>query len=216
MSLAVPGVNFSVNDRGGEYFAKLQALAQAVDASIAAYNAAVVAGFDASSIKEQVLLLQAQMQQQSLNALAELQLAGAEIIAQAEQVRDATQIISESGLPSTAGQINKSLTVGAAGVSWAHTSGFNRKITGNTTLKPGDRVIAALNLEAAVVLEASAELDSFYLKNSLVSVADALITLPMSAIGPNDYQMLSGDVVRLKPGESIRLAVINNVLEVSL
>lgn len=71
-TLPLPSVNFTVDDRGGQYFAKLQQLAAAVDASITAYNAAVIAGTDAGGYVQQIEQLQADINSALVAAMVEI------------------------------------------------------------------------------------------------------------------------------------------------
>ncbi|MFN4056212.1 MAG: hypothetical protein ACK4GU_15240 [Alishewanella aestuarii] len=217
-AIPAPNVIFTVADRGGEYFAKLQQLAAAVDTSIAAYNLAVAAGVDAGSILGEVQALQEALNAAIADGLSAMQQQGAEIIGEAIAIRDATQMISESGLPSTAGAKYRALTVGAAGIEWAQVSGFNALIEDASTLSSGARALVLVDVDTPISLpETVAELDNFFIKNSQLSGADALITLPVAALGPNDYEMDQGDVLRLRPGEKVSLtAVSTELLELTL
>lgn len=217
-AIPAPNVIFSVADRGGEYFAKLQQLAAAVDTSIAAYNLAVAAGVDAGSILGEVQALQEALNAAIADGLSAMQQQGAEIIGEAIAIRDATQMISESGLPSTAGKKYRALTVGAAGIEWAQVSGFNALIEDASTLSSGARALVLVDVDTPISLpETVAELDNFFIKNSQQSGADALITLPVAALGPNDYEIDQGDVLRLRPGEKVSLTAVNTeLLELTL
>lgn len=70
--IPLPGVQFTVNDRGGEYYNKLQQLAAAIDSSITAYNAAVAAGTDAGGYVQQIELIQADINNAFVAAMAEI------------------------------------------------------------------------------------------------------------------------------------------------
>lgn len=108
--IPLPSVRFLVADRGGEYFAKLQTLATAIDSAISAFNLSVAVGADATQTLEQIIA-----KKQSFDA------AGEQLLQAVTTIRDETQAISASGLPPTEGQLAKVLTVTESGLAWLST-----------------------------------------------------------------------------------------------
>ncbi|GAB2927411.1 hypothetical protein [Rheinheimera gaetbuli] len=82
--IPLPNVSFNVGDRGGDYFTKLQLLAAAVNSSIAAYNAAVAAGTDASGYVQQIELIQAEINTAMVTAMLDIAAIRADTLAIAE------------------------------------------------------------------------------------------------------------------------------------
>lgn len=196
-----PGVQFSVNDRGGEYYTKLQQLAAAVDLSITAYNAAVAAGTDASGYLQQIQELQVQIN----NAMAAA-------IEEVSQIRDNTQAIAEGELPVQTGQQNKALITNGANIGWHHLSGFNRSASASITLIAGDKVMMTATEELVVSLPAAiAVRDPFLIRNSSESTADVVLQMAYAVVTPPGYpDIAAGDTVRLAPGEKWELSALSN------
>lgn len=103
--LPIPGVTFTTLDRGGDYLAKLQQLAQALDTSITAFNNQIDATQTATQIKAQV------------QELAQ------EMVALAQQAVSDAQAISESGLPSQTGKAGAVFITNGATSAWRKTDG---------------------------------------------------------------------------------------------
>lgn len=203
--IPLPGVQFSVNDRGGEYYQKLQQLAAAVDASIAAYNASVAAGIDASGHLQQIQALQVQINNAMVAAIEEV-----------SQIRDNTRAIAEGELPIQTGQQNKALMTNGSNIGWHHVTGFNRSAEANLTLHAGDRVLITANEEVQVAMpETIAAKDPFMFRNSNESTADVVLLARFTILTPPGHpDITAGDTVRLSPGERwAMVAKSNNKLE---
>ena len=186
-----PGVQFSVNDRGGEYYTKLQQLAAAVDLSITAYNAAVAAGTDASGYLQQIQELQAGINQALAAAIEEV-----------EAIRDSTQAIAEGDLPAQAGNKNKVLTTSGSGIGWSYVSGFNRYSASAIELEAGDEALITAAEELVITMPLSiSQGDPFYIRNSSASTADIVLHTSFNIITPPGKPNIeAGDTVRIPPG----------------
>ncbi len=100
-ALVKPAVVFDVTDRGGDYFAKLQALAGAVDTAFDAFNQQIVAAETAEQIRVATAQLHAQTQQLVADAVA----------------------ITQSGLPAQAGRAGAVFVTNGAAANWKKTDG---------------------------------------------------------------------------------------------
>lgn len=197
-TLPLPGVSFTVDDRGGQYFAKLQQLAAAIDTCVAAYNASVNAGVDASDYLQQVQDLQGQIVLSLQEAIAEMQ-----------QIRNDTQVISASGLPSQTGNANKALVTDGDTLAWGHTWGFTLDNT-LTQLNPGDRRIMLITTDTPVSMPASITTGQpFVIRNSAASTARINLQLKhelLTAKGTLD----AGSIINIEPGTTWPMVAISN------
>lgn len=197
-TLPLPSVNFTVDDRGGQYFAKLQQLAAAIDTCVAAYNASVNAGVDASDYLQQVQDLQGQIVLSLQDAIAEMQ-----------QIRDDTQVISASGLPAQPGNANKALITDGDTLAWGHTWGFTPDNT-LTQLNPGDRRLMLITTDAPVSMPALISAGQpFVIRNSAASTARIKLALQHELVTTKET-LAPGSIINIEPGTTWPMVAISN------
>ena len=197
-TLPLPGVSFTVDDRGWQYFPKLQQLAAAVDTCVAAYNASVAAGVDASGYLEQVQDVQAQIVLLLQEAIAEMQ-----------KIRNATQVISASGLPAQSGNANKALITDGEMLAWGHTWGFTPDNT-LTQLNPGDRRLMLITTDAPISMPALIiPGQPFVIRNSAASTARIKLQLQHALVTEKEM-LAAGSIVNIEPGHTWPMVAISD------